>query len=70
MNPAVDLREARGRRRMGVCGGRGGVEGPQRRPIVDAAVSAQERLDRAKGFSSKKKIKKSDKHQNGYDRYI
>ena len=55
---------------MGVCGGRGGVEGPQRRPIVDAAVSAQERLDRAKGFSSKKKIKKGDKHQNGYDRYI
>lgn len=48
MNPAVDLRGARGRRRMGVCGGRGGVEGPQRRPMVDAAVSAQERLRRVK----------------------
>jgi hypothetical protein len=27
-NPAVDFRGASGRRRMGVWGGRGGVEGP------------------------------------------
>lgn len=48
INPAVDLRGARGRRRMGVCGGRGGVDAPQRRPMVDAAVSAQERLGTSK----------------------
>lgn len=54
-NPAVDLREARGRRRMGVCGGRGGVEGPQRRPMVDAAVSAHERLEPSKKIQSKDK---------------
>jgi hypothetical protein len=44
MNPARDLRRARGRWRSGTRGGRGGVYGPRRRPKVEAAVSAQERL--------------------------
>jgi hypothetical protein len=42
--PARDLRGASGRPRMGMRGGSGGVREPQRRPNVEAAVSAQERL--------------------------
>lgn len=48
--PAKDLRGASGSRRKGMRGmigmerGRGGVYAPQRRPMVEAAVSAQERL--------------------------
>lgn len=44
MNPARDLRGASGRRRKGRREGRRGVLAPKRRPTVDAAVSAQERL--------------------------
>jgi hypothetical protein len=44
MNPAIDLRGASGRRRKGRREGRRGVLAPKRRPMVDAAVSAQERL--------------------------
>jgi len=44
VNPARDLRDARGRRRSGTWRGRGGVSEPQRRPKVEAAVSAHERL--------------------------
>jgi hypothetical protein len=43
-DPAHDLRGARGRRRMGRRAGRRGVYDPRKRPIVEAAVSAHERL--------------------------
>lgn len=43
-NPARDLRGASGIPRMGMRGGRGGVREPHKRPNVEAAVSAQERL--------------------------
>jgi hypothetical protein len=45
-DPAHDLRGARGRRRMGKRAGRRGVYDPRNRPIVEAAVSAQDRLCR------------------------
>jgi len=44
MKPASDFRGARGRPRRGNRRGSAGVYEPQRRPNVDAAVSAQERL--------------------------
>jgi hypothetical protein len=42
--PARDLRGANGSPRMGMREGRGGVREPHKRPNVEAAVSAQERL--------------------------
>lgn len=42
--PATDLRGARGRGMIGMRAGSDGVREPQSRPIVEAAVSAQERL--------------------------
>ncbi len=42
--PARDLRGASGRPRIGTREGSGGVWRPHRRPNVEAAVSAQERL--------------------------
>jgi hypothetical protein len=42
--PARDLRGASGRPKTGTRGGRGGVREPHRRPKVEAAVSAQDRL--------------------------
>ena len=44
IKPATDLRGARGSPRMGRRAGRRGVYRPHRRPMVDAAVSAQDRL--------------------------
>jgi hypothetical protein len=44
-NPASDLRGASGSRRNGTRDGSFGVDEPKRRPMVDAAVSAQERLE-------------------------
>lgn len=43
-NPASDLRGARGRRRRGTRAGSLLVDDPYKRPMVDAAVSAHERL--------------------------
>lgn len=43
-NPASDLRGASGSRRNGTLDGSFGVNEPKSRPMVDAAVSAQERL--------------------------
>ena len=43
-NPARDFRGARGRRRIGSRGGRRAVYDPKKRPMVEAAVSAHERL--------------------------
>ena len=43
-NPARDLRGASGSRRNGTLEGSFAVYEPKRRPMVEAAVSAQERL--------------------------
>lgn len=43
-NPARDLRGASGSWRSGTLEGSFGVYEPKRRPMVEAAVSAQERL--------------------------
>lgn len=42
MNPATDFRAASGRPK--IRRGRGGVNEPHKRPIVEAAVSAHDRL--------------------------
>lgn len=42
--PASDFRGASGMLRIGIRRGSGGVNEPQRRPMVEAAVSAQDRL--------------------------
>lgn len=42
--PADDFLAANGSLKIGRCEGRGGVLDPHRRPIVDAAVSAQDSL--------------------------
>ena len=68
-NPARDLRGARGSPRR--LRGRGGVSEPQRRPMVEAAVSAHERLSSRAGRVSM--MKGGDKgkgkyiHKDGYN---
>ena len=44
MNPARDFLGAKGSRRKGKRGGKGGVSGPNIRPNVDAIVSAHDKL--------------------------
>jgi len=44
MNPGQDFLGARGMLRIGMREGRRGEEGPNRRPTVEAAVSAHERM--------------------------
>ena len=69
MKPASDLRGARGRRSTGVRFGSGGVNRPHARPMVDAAVSAQDRLQRMVRDGRTQKLK-LHVHENGHRRHV
>ena len=69
-NPARDLRGASGSRSNGTLEGSFGVYEPKRRPTVDAAVSAHERLEQGRCELYLKCEGKVDKHKNSYCCYV